>query len=83
MNRNKKVVARMTVTSAVLVMTTITALGGSTEDGKGNVTGSVTPGKKGMAGVIAELQDAEVPSYNAQDMSGMENILKFGLCHET
>ena len=66
MNRNKKVVARMTVTSAVLVMTTITALGGSTEDGKGNVTGSVTPGKKGMAGVIAELQDAEVPSYNAQ-----------------
>ena len=45
MNRNKKVVARMTVTSAVLVMTTITALGGSTDDNKRNVTGSVTPDK--------------------------------------
>lgn len=65
MNRNKKVVARMTVTSAVLVMTTITALGGSTDDNKRNVTGSVTPDKNGTAGVVAELNDSElVPPGN-------------------
>ena len=37
MNRNKKVIDSMTVVSALLVMTTITALGGSTEDRTGEI----------------------------------------------
>ena len=72
MNRNKKVVESMTVASALLVMTTITALGGSTEDSKGNVTGSVTLGKNGTAGVIAELHDMELVPLNNRKIAGIE-----------
>ncbi|MCI8634651.1 MAG: SH3 domain-containing protein [Eubacterium sp.] len=73
MNRNKKVVESMTVASALLVMTTITALGGSTEDSKGNVTGSVTLNGNGMAGVVAELHDMNIPVNNIAAAS-VENV---------
>ncbi len=59
MKLNKKVVESMTVTASLLVMTTITAFGGSTEDSKGNVTGNVALGKNGTAGIISELRNME------------------------
>ena len=49
----------MTVTASLLVMTTITAFGGSTEDSKGNVTENVALGKNGTAGIISELRNME------------------------
>ena len=59
MKLNKKVVESMTVTASLLVMTTITAFGGSTEDSKGNVTENVALGKNGTAGIISELRNME------------------------
>lgn len=59
MKLNKKVVESMTVTAITLVMTTITAFGGSTEDSKGNVTENVALGKNGTAGIISELRNME------------------------
>lgn len=59
MKLNKKVIESMTVTSAMLVMTTITALGGSTEDSKGDTTEKAVLSKNGKAGIISELQDVE------------------------
>lgn len=59
MKLNKKVVESMTVTSAMLVMTTITAFGSSTEDSIGEKTESVALNKNGKAGVISELHDLE------------------------
>lgn len=59
MKLNKKVIESMTVTASLLVMTTITAFGGSTEDSTGNVTGNVALGKNGTAGIIFELQNME------------------------
>lgn len=63
MNRNKKVIESMTVTSALLVMTTITALGGSTEDmnsepAKEKVTAAaevIALAENGSAGVVNDL----------------------------
>ena len=59
MKLNKKGVESMTVTASLLVMTTITAFGGSTEDSKGNVTENVALGKNGTAGIISELRNME------------------------
>ncbi len=59
MKLNKKVIESMTVTASLLVMTTITAFGGSTEDSTGDVTESVALGKNGTAGIIFELQNME------------------------
>ncbi len=74
MNRNKKVVGRMTVASALLVMTTITALGGSTEDSTKEVTGSVTLGKNGTAGIVAELQDLELVPLGNTEVAATEGV---------
>ena len=74
MNRNKKVVESMTVASALLVMTTITALGGSTEDGKGNVTGNVLPSKNGTAGIVSELYDMELVPQDKMKLASVEKV---------
>ena len=55
MKLNKKVIESMTVTSAMLVMTTITAFGGSTEDSTSDKTESIALSKNGIAGIISEL----------------------------
>lgn len=64
MKLNKKVVESMTVTSAMLVMTTITAFGGSTEDSTGGKTEHIELNKNGTAGIISELHDAETNLLN-------------------
>lgn len=64
MKLNKKVVESMTVTSAMLVMTTITAFGGSTEDSTGGKTEHIALNKNGTAGIISELHDAETNLLN-------------------
>lgn len=56
MNLNKKVVESMTVASTVLVMTTITALGGSTKDGLEDVTANIVTGKEGAAGIALDFE---------------------------
>lgn len=68
MKLNKKVVESMTVTSAMLVMTTITALGGSTEDSTGKKTESVALSKNGKAGIIYELHNMETRALSEQDI---------------
>ncbi len=68
MKLNKKVVESMTVTSAMLVMTTITALGGSTEDSTGKITESVALSKNGKAGIIYELHNMETRALSEQDI---------------
>ena len=68
MKLNKKVIESMTVTSAMLVMTTITALGGSTEDGTGDKTESVALNKNGKAGIICELQNLEAKIFETGNL---------------
>ena len=68
MKLNKKVVESMTVTSAMLVMTTITAFGGSTEDSKSGLTETVVLSKGGRAGIISELCDKEMDRLNESGM---------------
>ncbi|MCI8490293.1 MAG: SH3 domain-containing protein [Lachnospiraceae bacterium] len=69
MNRNKKVIDSMTVVSALLVMTTITALGGSTEDRTGDVTRSVALSKNGTAGIMLDLHNIDAVPLNNVDLT--------------
>ncbi len=59
MKLNKKVVESMTVTSAMLVMTTITAFGSSTEESISNKIERTALNKNGSAGIIHELYNEE------------------------
>lgn len=71
MNRNKKVIESMTVTSALLVMTTITALGGSTEDmnsepAKEKVTAAaevIALAENGSAGIVNDLSSIQADAF--------------------
>jgi len=78
MKLNKKVIESMTVTSAMLVMTTITAFGGSTEDSTSDKTESIALSKNGIAGIISELHDAGngILSENAMMTASIERIQK-------
>ena len=59
MKLNKKVVESKTVTSAMLVMTTITAFGSSTEESISNKIERTALNKNGSAGIIHELYNEE------------------------
>ena len=77
MNRNKKVVESMAVASTLLVMTTITALGGSTEDSsKSDVARKVVLNKNSAAGVVLDLQEAKEVALANIDLSaaGIERV---------
>lgn len=56
MNLNKKVVESMTVASALLVMSTTAALGGSAKEGLEDVLAHVEIGEDGVAGIAFEFQ---------------------------
>lgn len=78
MKLNKKVIESMTVATSLLVMTTITAFGGSTEDGTNNVARSVALGKNGTAGIICDLQEIEsgILDENKMLFASMEKTQK-------
>ncbi len=57
MNLNKKVVQSMTVASTLLAITTVTVLGGSTEDTIGKAAAPVAIGKYGTAGIVFDLSE--------------------------
>lgn len=78
MNLNKKVVESMTVASALLVMSTITALGGSAQNSKSNVTENVALGKNGTAGWVADMYEMESWSLATTDLTvaSIENVRK-------
>lgn len=59
MKLNKKVVESMTVTSAMLVMTTITAFGSSTEESISSKIERTALNKNGSAGIIHQLYNEE------------------------
>lgn len=68
MNLNKKVIESMTVASTLLAMTTITVLGGSTEDTIGKVTGNVTLDRSGTAGIVLDLGERSLSILSENDM---------------
>ena len=68
MNLNKKVIESMTVASTLLAMTTITVLGGSTEDTIGKVTGNVTFDRSGTAGIVLDLGERNLSVLNESNM---------------
>lgn len=68
MNLNKKVIESMTVASTLLAMTTITVLGGSTEDTIGKVTGNVTFDRSGTAGIVLDLGERNLSILNESNM---------------
>lgn len=68
MNLNKKVIESMTVASTLLAMTTITVLGGSTEDTIGKVTGNVTLDRSGTAGIVLDLGERNFSVLNESNM---------------
>ena len=68
MNLNKKVIQSMTVASTLLAMTTITVLGGSTEDTIGKVTGNVTLDRSGTAGIVLDLGEKNLSVFSENDM---------------
>ena len=78
MKLNKKVVESMTVTSAMLVMTTITAFGSSTEESISNKIERTALNKNGSAGIIHELYDEEtgILSENNIWMADIEKVQK-------
>ena len=78
MKLNKKVVESMTVTSAMLVMTTITAFGSSTEESISRKIERTALNKNGTAGVIHELynDDTGVLSENNILMADIEKVQK-------
>lgn len=78
MKLNKKVVESMTVTSAMLVMTTITAFGSSTEESISNKIERTALNKNGSAGIIHELYDEEtgILSENNIRMADIEKVQK-------
>lgn len=68
MKLNKKVIESMTVTASLVVMSTVAAFGGSTEDSIEDVTRSVALGKNGTAGIIFELQEMESETIDGSSM---------------
>lgn len=58
----------MTVASTLLAMTTITVLGGSTEDTIGKVTGNVTFDRSGTAGIVLDLGERNLSILNESNM---------------
>lgn len=68
MKLNKKVVESVTVTSAMFVMTTITAFGSSTEESISNKAERVALNKNGSAGIIHELYDKETGLLSEQNI---------------
>ena len=58
----------MTVASTLLAMTTITVLGGSTEDTIGKVTGNVTFDRSGTAGIVLDLGERNLSVLNESNM---------------
>ena len=68
MNLNKKVIESMTVASTLLAMTTITVLGGSTEDTIGKVTGNVTFDRSGTAGIVLDVGERNLSVLNESNM---------------
>lgn len=68
MKLNKKVIESMTVTASLVVMSTVAAFGGSTEDSIQDVTRSVALGKNGTAGVIFDLQQMESETIDGNSM---------------
>ena len=78
MKLNKKVVESMTVTSAMLVMTTITAFGSSTEESISNKIERTALNENGSAGIIHQLYDEEIGilSENNIWMADIEKVQK-------